>query len=164
MEDPDIQEILRNGPLLCAFATSAAEQMIELYNWWIGIGVRRDLRSIRLRKPYRDKDLANAQLEQPPAWCAVVDREVDGDIARCMLESKAIDLSPSFKKRDLASSQFMCFSWRLTQLYIIELSPSRFKLKNLFATSAVLSSVEKRNPGWLFQMEAQNFDCFQIQW
>ena len=112
MEDPDIQEILRNGPLLCALATSAAEQMIEVYNWRIGICVRRDLRLIRLRKPYRDKNLAKAQLEQPPAcqWCAVVDREVDEDIARCMLESKAIDLSPGVKKRNLANSQFMCFS------------------------------------------------------
>jgi hypothetical protein len=106
--------------LLCAITASAAEQMAEVYNWRIEIGVRMDLRSIRIRRPYWDKNLAKAQLERPPAWCAavgpapkqtVVDREVDEDTARSMLESKAIDLSPSFMKRDfLASSQFMYFS------------------------------------------------------
>jgi hypothetical protein len=117
---PDPREKLGNDPLLCAIAASAAEQMAEVYNWRIGIGIRRDLRSIRVRKPYWDKHLPKPQLEHPPAWCAavgpapeqtVVDREVDEDTARNMLESKAIDLSPNFKKRNLlTSSQFMYFT------------------------------------------------------
>ena len=117
---PDPREKLGYDPLLCAIAASAAEQIAEVYNWRIKTGIRRDLRSIRVGKPCWDKSLAKPQLEQPPAWCAsvgpapeqtVVDREVDEDTARSMLESKAIDLSPSFKKRNLlASSQFMYFT------------------------------------------------------
>jgi hypothetical protein len=78
--------------------------MAEVYNWRIEIGIRRDLRTIRVRRPYWDKNLAKRQLERSPAWRAavgpapeqtVVDRKVDEDTARSMLESKAIDLSPN---------------------------------------------------------------------
>jgi len=120
---PDPREKLGNDPLLCAIAASAAEQMAEVYNRRTEIGIRRDLQSSCLRRPYWDESLAAPQLEHPPAWCAavgpapeltVVDREVDEDTARTMLESKAIDLSPSFTKRNLlASSQFMHFKQHL---------------------------------------------------
>ena len=112
---PDPREKLGNDPLLCAIAASAAEQMAEVFNWRIGLGVRRDFRMLRARKPYWDKNLALCMAESAPDWCkhvgpvqvqTVVDRE---GTARGMLESKA-DISPSFRKRNLlASSQFMYF-------------------------------------------------------
>lgn len=74
----------------------------------------------RVRKPYWDEHLAPCVKESAPHWCkdvgpapvqTVVDRESGEDTARDMLESKAIDLSPSFKKRSLlACSQFLYFA------------------------------------------------------
>jgi hypothetical protein len=117
---PDPREKLGNDPLLCAIASSTAGHMAEVFNWRIGMGIRRDLVMMRARKPYWDENLAPCVLESAPEWCkdvgpapvqTVVDRETGEDTARSMLESKTIDLSPSFKKRNLlASSQFMYFA------------------------------------------------------
>ena len=117
---PDPRGKLGNDPLLCAIAASAAEQMVEVFNWRINLGVRRDLRRLKVRKPYWDKNLAPCVMESAPEWCkdvgpapvqTVVDRKDYKNTARGMLESKTIDLSPSFKKRDLlADSQFMYFA------------------------------------------------------
>ena len=94
--------------------------MVEVFNWRINLGVRRDLRRLKVRKPYWDKNLAPCVMESAPEWCkdvgpapvqTVVDRKDYKNTARGMLESKTIDLSPSFKKRDLlADSQFMYFA------------------------------------------------------
>ncbi|KAF9781128.1 hypothetical protein BJ322DRAFT_254158 [Thelephora terrestris] len=117
---PDPRGELKNDPLLCAIAASTAEQMVEVFNWRIGLGIRRDLTLLRARKPYWDKNLAPCVMESVPEWCkdvgpapvqTVVDCEHGKDTARNMLESKAIGLSPSFKKRNLlADSQFMYFA------------------------------------------------------
>lgn len=91
--------------------------MAEVFNCRIRLGIRRDLRMLKVRKPYWDKNLV---MESPPEWCkdvgpvlvpTVVDRKGGEGIMKWMLESKAIDLSPSFKKRNLiACSQFMYFA------------------------------------------------------
>ncbi len=117
---PDPREKLGPDPLLCAIAASTAEQMVEAYNWRIGLGIRRDLTLLRARKPYWDKNLVPCMMESVPEWCkhvgpapvpTVVDRKGGKDLARSMLESEAIDVSPSFKKRNLiVSSQFLYFA------------------------------------------------------
>ena len=61
----DPREKLGSDPLLCAIAASAAEQMAEMYNWRIELGLRRDLRMMRVRRPHWDKNLAKPELEQP---------------------------------------------------------------------------------------------------
>ncbi len=113
---PDPREELGNDPLLCAIAASTAEQMVEIFNWRIGLGIRRDLMKVRARRPYWDKNLVPCVMESAPGWCKdvgpvqvqnIVDRE-GGEGA--MLESTAINLSPSFKERNLlAGLQFMYF-------------------------------------------------------
>ena len=40
---PDPRDELRNDQLLCEIAASAAERMVKAFNWWIGLGIRRDL-------------------------------------------------------------------------------------------------------------------------
>lgn len=113
---PDPREELGNDPLLCAIAASTAEQMVEIFNWRIGVGIRRDLMKVRARRPHWDKNLVPCVMESAPGWCkdvgpvqvqAIVDREGgEGD----MLESTA-NFSPSFKEGNLlADSQFMYFT------------------------------------------------------
>jgi hypothetical protein len=72
---------------------------------------------LRARKPYWDKNLMPCMMESAPEWCegvgpVQVQTVVDGNnTVKDMLESKAFDLSPSFKKRNiLANSQFMYFA------------------------------------------------------
>ncbi len=112
---PDPRETLGNNPLLCAIAASTAEHMVELFNWRIGLGIRRDLRRLSVRKP--DKNLVPCPMESVPEWCkdvgpapvqTIVGRQRGKYTARDMLKSEI--LSPSFKKRNLlAISQFMYF-------------------------------------------------------
>ena len=108
---------MKNDPLLCAIAASAAEQMVEVFNWRINLGFRRDLRRLRARKPYWDKNLAPCPMGNAPKWCdgvgpVPVQTVIYGrGTAKEMLESKAIYLLPSFKRRNLlANSQFMYFA------------------------------------------------------
>ena len=73
----------------------------------------------RGNRPFWDKDLEPCEMESAPAWCkdvgpakvqTFVDREVGEDTARVMLQSRTIDLSPNFMKRNLiADSLFMYF-------------------------------------------------------
>lgn len=73
---PDPRGELKNDPLLCAIAASAAEQMAEVFNWRISLGVRRDLR-LRLRKPYWEK------------YRAVCDGECAGMVRGCWTGASA---------------------------------------------------------------------------
>ena len=111
---PDPRKELGNDPLLCAIAASTAEQMVEIFNWRIGLGIRRDLMKVRTRKPYWDKNLMPCVMESAPGWCkdvgpvqvqTIVDREGgEGGMLRSTV-------SPSFKERNLlAGSQFMYFA------------------------------------------------------
>jgi hypothetical protein len=113
---PDPRKALGNKPLLCAIAASTAEHMVELFNWRIGLGIRRDMKRLSVRKP--DKNLTPCPMESVPGWCkdvgpapvqTIVGRQRGKYTAKKMLELN--NLSPSFKKRNLlAISQFMYFS------------------------------------------------------
>lgn len=88
---------------------------MEIFNWRIGLGIRRDLMKLRARRPYWDKNLVPCVMESAPEWCkdvgpvhlqTTVDQEGGEDMAR----ATPINLSPSFKERNLlAVSQFMYF-------------------------------------------------------
>jgi len=83
---------------------------VEVFNWQISQGVRRDLRMLKGTKPYWDKNLAPCVIETAPDWCkevgpALVETVVDAD-----RDGSAIDLSPSFKKRNLLAGSLFMYS------------------------------------------------------
>ncbi len=94
--------------------------MVEAYNWQIGLRIWRDLTLLRVRKPYWDKNLVLCMMESVPEWCkhvglapvpTIVDHKGGKDLVRSMVESEAIDVSPSFKKQNLIISlQFLYFA------------------------------------------------------